>query len=139
MRRGSSAVRCPIKLKDCTDKDIIANWLESEGGVKCKTRSTCTEENHFCIEEIEFFRRRPGKDESVGSGIRSAGKHERWMTTPAPLVSRESAPANVWYGVGVGKDWELITDQNKYQNCLPFPAATSAALPAREPNGPSWQ
>ena len=99
MRRGSSAVRCPIILKDCTDKERIINSLKSLGGVERATRSACTEENHFCIEEIAFFRRRPGKDESVGSEIQSAGKQEWWMTTPRPKVCRESAPANVWYGV----------------------------------------
>ena len=76
MRRGSSAVRCPIILKDCTDKERIINSLKSLGGVERATRSACTEENHFCIEEIAFFRRRPGKDESVGSEIQSAGKQE---------------------------------------------------------------
>ena len=110
MRRGSSAVRCPIKLKDCTNKERIVNSLTSLGGVEHATRSDCTEENHFCIEEIAFFRRRPGKDESVGSEIRSADKQERWMTTPQPKVSTESWPANVWYGVGVGEDWERINE-----------------------------
>ena len=56
MRRGSSAVRCPIILKDCTDKERIINSLKSLGGVERATRSACTEENHFCIEEIAFER-----------------------------------------------------------------------------------